>query len=283
MKGLKAGEFYVRNPVNIHQVSRIFPLSPKFIDGIIFWSKNPLSMIKRIPELEGYVYYLQFTLNAYGQDIEPNLPNIGERIRTFQELGRLIGSRKLVWRYDPIFFTGTYTLDFHAYAFKKLAAELSGYTDTCVISFLDIYRHIAANIRAAGVEDYNEHKQRELAGIFSGIAERYSLKLETCAEKIDLSEFGIRHSSCIDKSRLEELGGFVLKVSKDKNQGKECGCCESIDIEEYGTCQHGCIYCYARRNRVINPNEDRVTERVMKSLRVKRNPADRTISLPFDD
>ena len=283
MNGLKAGELYVRNPVNIHQVSRIFPITPEIIDGIVFWSKNPAPMIKHIPELEGYTYYFQFTLNAYGQDIEPNLPHIAERIRTFHELGRLIGSKKLVWRYDPIFFTGTYTLDFHVQAFKKLAAELSGYTDTCVISFLDIYRHIAANMMTAGVEDADDQKQRQLAGIFSRIAEKSGMKLETCAEKIDLSEFGIRHSSCIDKSRLEELGGFRLKVNKDKNQRKECGCCESIDVGEYGTCQHGCIYCYARKNRIARPQTTIITERKIKSFRVKDNPADRTLSLPFDD
>ena len=31
---------YVRNPINIHQVSRI-ALTPDLVDCIVFWSKNP--------------------------------------------------------------------------------------------------------------------------------------------------------------------------------------------------------------------------------------------------
>lgn len=32
-------------------------------------------MIERLQELEPYPYYFQFTLNAYGRDVEPNVPS----------------------------------------------------------------------------------------------------------------------------------------------------------------------------------------------------------------
>lgn len=277
---IKAGYLCVRNPMNIHQASRISPLNPDTIDGIVFWSKNPAPMIKHLDELAGYTYYFQFTLNAYSQDIEPNLPCLDDRIRTLQALSRHIGHRRVIWRYDPILFTDRYTLEFHAEAFSKLAARLSGYTDSCVISFLDRYRHIAAGIRVLGIEDDNDQKQRVLAEKFSLAAKGYGLSLETCAEKIDLSEFGIGHSHCIDKARLEELGHFTLKIGKDKNQRKECGCFESVDVGEYDTCRHGCIYCYAtRRRRTVDHDPespflhgrvqdgDRITERRAVSQR----------------
>ena len=47
---LKEGFVYVRNPMNIHQVSKV-ALSPEVIDCIVFWSKNPRPMINRLGEL----------------------------------------------------------------------------------------------------------------------------------------------------------------------------------------------------------------------------------------
>lgn len=69
---LKEGYVLVRNPVNIHQISKI-NLSPDVVDGIVFWTKNPVPMPSRLSELDRYNYYFQFTLNAYDRDVEPNI------------------------------------------------------------------------------------------------------------------------------------------------------------------------------------------------------------------
>lgn len=73
----------------------------------------------------------------------------------------------------------------------------------------------------------------------------YGIYIDTCAEKIDLDKFGIKHAHCIDKDRLERIGQYTLDIDKDKNQRTECGCFASIDIGTYNTCKNGCLYCYA--------------------------------------
>ena len=65
---LKAGFLYVRNPMNPHQISKI-NLSPKVVDCIVFWTKNPEPMLTRLDELKNYSFYFQFTLTEYTEQI----------------------------------------------------------------------------------------------------------------------------------------------------------------------------------------------------------------------
>ena len=128
----------------------------------------------------------------------------------------------------------------------------------------------------------------ELAGRFSDIACKYNLKLETCAEAIDLSRFGIGHGHCIDGELLERIIGQPLALSKDKNQREECGCMASIDIGMYDSCLNRCKYCYANHSATavqknfklhdpsspllygtIDP-EETVKDRAMESCKVQQ-------------
>mgnify|MGYP002798469658 FL=1 len=110
---LKEEYVLVRNPMNIHQISKI-SLSPNVVDGIVFWTKNPIPMLNRIAELKKYNFYFQFTLNAYGKDVEPKIPSKKEVIiPAFQKLSEIVGKERVVWRYDPIFFNKKYTVDYH--------------------------------------------------------------------------------------------------------------------------------------------------------------------------
>lgn len=237
---LEEGFVCVRNPVNFHQVSRV-SLSPEVVDGIVFWTKNPLPMLDSLQFLKDYPFYFQFTLTAYGQDLEPGVPSKNSTIvPAFQELSRRIGPERVIWRYDPILLTPKYTTDYHVRYFEELARRLSGYTTKCVISFVDLYRHLGQQFQSLGTAEIIE-----LAGRLSEIAQKYGLMMETCAESLDLSQFDIRHGHCVDAGLLEQLIGQPLSLSKDKNQRAACGCMASIDIGMYDTCANGCKYCYA--------------------------------------
>ena len=242
---LKDGFLYVRNPMNFHQISEI-KISPDVVDCIVFWTKNPLPMMERLDELEAYNYYFQFTLTGYGNDVERNLPNKRTSvIPIFQELSNKIGKEKVVWRYDPIFFSNRYNVQYHLKAFRSIAEALSGYTEKCVISFLDIYPKNKKNMDNLLSYDLSDSELREFAKELSNIAKENHIKIGSCAEKIDLDEYGIIHNSCIDKELIEKIIGCKLKINKDKNQRIECGCVESVEVGTYNTCKNGCVYCYA--------------------------------------
>ncbi len=242
---LKDGFLYVRNPMNFHQISEI-KISPDVVDCIVFWTKNPLPMMERLDELEAYNYYFQFTLTGYGNDVERNLPNKKTSvIPIFQELSNRIGKEKVVWRYDPIFFSNRYNVQYHLKAFRSIAEALSGYTEKCVISFLDIYPKNKKNMDNLLSYDLSDSELREFAKELSNIAKENHIKIGSCAEKIDLEEYGIIHNSCIDKELIEKIIGCKLKINKDKNQRIECGCVESVEVGTYNTCKNGCVYCYA--------------------------------------
>lgn len=242
---LKDGFLYVRNPMNFHQISEI-KISPDVVDCIVFWTKNPLPMMERLDELEAYNYYFQFTLTGYGNDVERNLPNKRTSvIPIFQELSNKIGKEKVVWRYDPIFFSNRYNVQYHLKAFRSIAEALSGYTEKCVISFLDIYPKNKKNMDNLLSYDLSDSELREFAKELSNIAKENHIKIGSCAEKVDLDEYGIIHNSCIDKELIEKIIGCKLKINKDKNQRIECGCVESVEVGTYNTCKNGCVYCYA--------------------------------------
>lgn len=242
---IKEGFLYVRNPMNPRQVSEI-RLSPDVVDCIVFWTKNPLPMMERLEELKAYSYYFQFTLTGYGNDVEANLPDKETAmIPIFQELSERIGRERVIWRYDPIFFSDRYTVEYHIETFREIAEALNGYTDQCVISFLDIYAKIKKNMEGLSYYELEESELKSFAKEISRIAKQNDISVSSCAEKMDLEDCGIVHNCCIDKGLIEKLIGCELKVGKDKNQREECGCVESIDIGTYDTCRNGCAYCYA--------------------------------------
>ena len=242
---IKEGYVCVRNPMNIHQISKI-SLSPKVVDGIVFWTKNPLPMISRLDELKEYTYYFQYTINSYGKDIEKNVPNKNDIIiPAFKELSRKIGPERVIWRYDPILLNSQYTIEYHVNYFEEIAKRLSGFTHKCVISFVDLYRNTKTNANTLSFRQPTHDEMIELAKRMVDIAKKSNLIIESCAEKIDLTSFGISHGHCIDCQLFETLLGCKLNLEKDKNQREECGCMASIDIGMYNTCKNGCAYCYA--------------------------------------
>lgn len=248
---MKEGFLYVKNPMNSHQVSRI-ELSP---DLVVFWTKNPEPMMKRIDELGEIPYYIQFTLTGYGRGMEPGLPDKRELIRIFRETAEMAGRNRMVWRYDPVLLNERYPAEYHFRAFEAIAEGICGCTDKVVISFLDCYGKTKRNMRGIPLETPDTETMKRMGETFVKTAERFGMRVESCAEAVDLSDVGIRHGSCIDPAMAEQILGVPIHVKKDKNQRPVCGCVESVETGAYDTCLCGCKYCYA------NDSEEAVKRR----------------------
>jgi DNA repair photolyase len=251
MNRVKAGYLYVRNPFNYNQISKI-DIKPDKVDCIVFWTKDPKPIINKLDELDnkGYHYYFQFTITPYNEDLETNLPNKREVIAAFIELSEKIGKEKVVLRYDPIIITDKYNEDFHIRAFDKLCEKLHNHTQKVVFSFVDDYRKVSRNMKNVCVSELTDNQMKDLSHRLIDISRRYGLSLETCAERIDLSDLGIGHAKCIDGELIQKIVGNDIKY-KDKLDGNReyCGCMKCIDIGQYDTCIHNCTYCYANINK----------------------------------
>ena len=246
---VQAGFVDVRNTMNIHRVSRI-DIRPEVVDCIVFWTKNAGNIIPHLDQLKDYKYYFQYTINPYNKLIEENVPLKKYVVENFRLLSEIIGPNRVIWRYDPILLTDMIDVDYHLRYFEELAKRLKGHTNRCVISFVDLYKKTVSNTRELMMKEPTDMEMHFLAHNLSSIAKDYGMEIVSCSESIDLDFDGVRHGCCIDRNLIEEIVGYKIDVKKDKNQRKECGCVESVDLGAYNTCLHACKYCYANFNNM---------------------------------
>ena len=159
--------------------------------------------------------------------------------------------KEVLVRWTGVSLGSSKELNYHIKYFEEIAKRLSGYSNKCVISFVDLYKKVSTNISGLGIREPNEQEIVRMVETILPIARSFGFTIQTCSEKIDLLEYGIEHGACIDSALISEIIGCPLNVRKDKNQRKECGCVESIDIGEYNTCCHHCVYCYANFNQNV--------------------------------
>ena len=239
---LKEGVVCVRNPYNPRQVSR-YRLDPSVVDVIGFCTKNPEPMFPHMELLRDYGQYWFFTITPYGRDIEPNVPDKHRLLEDFQRLSELVGRNAIGWRYDPVFLSERYTADYHLRAFAQMAAALKGYTETVVISFIDLYPKVKRNFPEAC--EVSREQRLSLGKAIIEIAKENGMVVKPCAEGDELAAFGADCGGCMRLGDYEKAIGKRLNAPKIKGARAECACYLSCDIGAYNTCRHLCRYCYA--------------------------------------
>lgn len=271
---IKAGYVKWKNPFSGEFTDVSFEKARLFV----FWTKNPAPMLNNLAffDQRGFNYYFQYTLNDYEtENWESGLPSVEERIDTFIRLSERIGKEKMIWRFDPLILSEKLGPDEILRRIESIGQKLHGYTERLVFSFIDIdnYKKVRRNLCSLPdrIQEIDTQTMEYLATGISQLNTGWGLELGTCAEKIDLEQYGIEHNRCIDdrliirlfphdKELMAYLGyttddqtdfladqntGYNYSKIKDKGQRKACGCIKSKDIGQYNTCPHGCVYCYA--------------------------------------
>ncbi len=239
---INAGYVYVRNPMNRKQVSEV-SLKTEDVSCYVFWTKNPSELLK-YHDMINAPYMVQMTLTPYVKDLEKNLPDKREIIENIIRLSQVIGSERIIWRYDPILFTEKYTIAYHLEYFEKLCRYLAGSINYCVISFVEVYKKVKAQLTHITV--LSEVEQEDFLKRLVSIARTYNIEIKMCGSDTDYSYLNISKSQCIDEKVLESMA--IKGFRKDRYQRETCQCIESVDIGSYDTCMHGCVYCYANSN-----------------------------------
>ena len=239
---LKEGFVLVRNPFNLLSVTR-YRLDPSVVDLIVFCSKNPQPMLLEMDLLKPYRQYWFVTITPYGKEIEPNVPEKAEVIHSFRLLSGLVGADCMCWRYDPILIDKKWTMERHIEAFADMCEKLEGSTNTCVISFIDLYEKVKRNFPE--VHNVPFETQMALTEVFVRIAARHNMIIRPCAEDRRLAAAGADCSGCMTQKTFEIAIGQNINLPPNPNNRKECSCYITGDIGQYNTCGHLCRYCYA--------------------------------------
>lgn len=235
-----AGFVDVRNPFNPHLISRI---NFSNVEAILFCTKNPIPIVDRLKEIEKPIIF-QVTLTPYKKDIEPYVPDKKNVIDSIKKISDIVGVDNIFIRYDPVFISKEYPVDYHLKAFDKLCSELDGYVHKIIISFLDYYKNVEKNIATINPMAFSDLDYQRIGQGFSSSASKHNMTIQTCFEKVNLVEYGFIKGECLSHEYARSLTGKDYPEWKARKDGL-CHCVQMVDIGSYNSCGHMCKYCYA--------------------------------------
>lgn len=240
------GYVLARNPLFPNKVTR-YELTPETVDCVVFCSKNYRPILKELYKItDRFHTYFQYTITAYGKDIEPGVPSIDDSIETLLELEQLVGRERICWRYDPVLLTEGYTIERHRETFAYMASKIAGHVDRCIFSFVEMYKKVEKNMPE--LIPMTDADKNEIAKNLGEIAGKHQLHIQTCGTNGDFTKYGIHPSGCMTLDMLGNANGIKFRTLKHKGTRAGCHCIESRDTGAYDTCLNGCKYCYANKN-----------------------------------
>jgi hypothetical protein len=251
---LRAGWCKVANPYGgaAYEVS----LRPDDVDGFVFWTRNAAPFLDALRQVHerGHPFVVQYTITGYPRELDERVPDAAQAVATARRIAGDYGPRVLVWRYDTILLSSITPRDFHRDNFERLARGLEGSTDEVVISFAQIYRKTRRNLdkaaRAGGFtweDPGGAADKRSLGAELAECARAFGMQT-TVGSQPEFTGDGVGEARCVDAERLAGVAGRAIRARLKGNR-PGCACHECRDIGAYDTCPHGCVYCYAVRDR----------------------------------
>lgn len=172
-----------------------------------------------------------------GSIIEPNVPKMEWSIN---QLKKLIDSgfpaSQVVLRVDPIIPTESGI----NLATRVINAASGLGISRCRISVLDVYPHVQARFRQAGMEIQPYNLSDAYAAIVKALEPYKNIwEFEACAENVPF------RLGCISQKDADILKSkVVLMGNKGQRRGCLCPRNKSELLSHKSQCPHGCLYCY---------------------------------------
>lgn len=251
IKRFDAGFVDVRNPFNPKLVSRI---ELDKVNAIVFCTKNPIPIIKYLKQIKKPILF-QVTLTPYKSDIEPGVVSKSAIIEAIKEVSSIVGIENIQVRYDPIFISEKYSVEYHLKAFDRLCSLLDGYVKEIITSFIDEYKNVRKNMKILNFRPFTNDDFKQIGEGFYKSASKYNMTVQTCTEEIRLLEYGFINQDCVTKEMAQRLTGKTKFKKWTARKNDNCNCVEMVDIGVYNTCSHFCRYCYANYDeKTVNLN-----------------------------
>ena len=213
-------------------------------------------MIDKLKMLKVPVLF-HVTITPYSKDVEPNIPDKRLIIEGVKKLSLVLGIDNVVLRYDPIFLSDKYNVDYHIRAFDKLCKNLNGYVNKIIVSFMDEYKNVRSNKNILKYRTFTREDYKKIGEAFSKSAMDNGMSVQTCFEDNDLTQYGFVKGECLSHELAYILTGKKFKSSNVRKE-KKCECVQMVDIGYYNSCMHMCKYCYANYDeKAVSSNFER--------------------------
>lgn len=249
MNRIRAGYALVRNAGRPNMIHRV-PLDLPSVDMIVFSTKDPGPMLDSFRELKDMGYSMSFhiTVNAYGRDLEPNVPDWQSVVESVREVSGIVGRDMITWRYDPIIVNDRYDLRFHRDSFRAIAEGLEGSVSRCSYSFLSTYSKLVDYISMGLIRAPDAVESRAFVEDAVSVAASHGMHMTCCPASHGLIQW-IETEACIGPECMRRWGVPYRMPSTPSRKG--CGCVEMEEVGIYDSCFHDCVYCYANApNRI---------------------------------
>jgi hypothetical protein len=246
MMQIEAGYCQYPNPFN-QKITRV-SLRPEDVHSIVFWSKNYTPFLPFVQTLKnkGYCFCAHYTITGLPKLFEPHVPELTDSVKTFHSLSRLLSPEQVFWRFDPIILNPDLKTEAVLDRLQNISELLKGATRQCNVSFVQPYLKVERRFKKQGIRwpDYDNSIQCQMIEDMADILSQQGMQLKVCSQDHLITDQQMK-ACCIDGEYLTGLFPGKPIITKKSPSRKHCGCSESKDIGTYGTCRHGCLYCYA--------------------------------------
>lgn len=273
LEWIRAGEApssckFSKFPSSARPISLV-PNNP--VRAFVWWSKDfglwikqwqqeqalPKDSVDRL--LSRYdAHTFNFTINT-PCELEPGVPSLEARLDQLSFLAKNFGPESIVLRFDPI--TLWISRDGNQYD------NLGGFTAICkhasnvgvksvTVAFAITYSAVKKRAGSLGVTllDLTDQQKSTIVHDLHNIASSCGVALHACClptlmtkNKNELTAAGCVNGQQINSILLSKGRPPLKSLKSDTGQRGSCCCTKSADIGSYEfTCNHGCVYCYAK-------------------------------------